>query len=83
MRERKKEENECCSCILPGCHCLAVLRYLIYFLSERELHMEKVVSMELKLEASGAFLWSLNCYRNRCYFQSINVGKPDDTKCSP
>jgi len=78
-RERKKEEKECCSCILPGCHSFTVLRYLIYFLSEGELRMKNVVSRELKLGASGAFLWSLNCYRNRCYFQSTNAGKPDDT----
>lgn len=42
--------------------------------------MKSVVSMELKLEAFGAFLWSLDCYRNRCYFQSTNVEKP---KSSP
>lgn len=64
--EREKEEHECYSCILPGCQGLTVLRYLVYFLSEGELLMEIVVSMRWKLKVSGAFLWSLNCYRNRC-----------------
>lgn len=45
--------------------------------------MEIVISMELKLKVFGAFLWSLNCYRNRCYFQRTNFGRLDDTKCSP
>lgn len=31
--------------------------------------MKNVVSMELKLEAFGAFFWSLDCYRNRCCFK--------------
>lgn len=50
-------------------------------LSEGELLMEIIVSR--KLEVFGAFLRSLNCYRNRCYFQRTNFGKPDDTKRSP
>lgn len=81
--EKEKEENECCSCILPGCDCFMILRCLIYFLSEGELRMKNVASIGLKLVVSGASLWSLNCYRNRCYFQSANVAKPDVTKCSP
>lgn len=81
--EREKEEHECYSCILPGCQGLTILRYLVYFLSEGELLMEIVVSVGLKLEVSGAFLQSLNCYRNRCCFQRTNFAKPNDTKCSP
>lgn len=80
---KEREENECCGCLLPGCSCFRVLKYLIYFLSEGELLMKNVVSMGRKLEVSGASLWSLNCYRKRCYFQSTNVAKPNDTKCSP
>lgn len=68
--------------MLPGCQGLTVSRYLIYFLSEEELLMKIVVFGELKLKVFGAFLRSLNCYRNRCYFQRTNFRKPDNTKCS-
>lgn len=46
--ERKREEDDCCICLLPGCHCLIVTRYLIYLLSEVELHRETIVCLMLR-----------------------------------
>lgn len=77
--ERKREENDCCICLLPGCHCLIVTRYLIYLFSEVELRRGNNSLHDAK-KASSTFLWSLNCYKCRCYFQSTNVGKLD-MKC--
>lgn len=58
--ERKQgREHECCICILPGYYRFTLLRYCFCFLSEGELHMKNIISVELKLELSGAFLWSL------------------------
>lgn len=45
---REREEDDCCICLLPGCHCLIVTRYLIYLLSEVELHRETIVCLMLR-----------------------------------
>lgn len=46
--ERKREENECCICLLPGCHCFVISRCLIYLFSEVELHTKTVAYMMLR-----------------------------------